>query len=248
MATWPEYIATGQKYTAATGKPFLDSATQLFQDASDQGASKYVSAKGKYIYENNPVIKNAWSYATQAATDKITGGLAPDSPQWYSALANGGVATVLAPSWMLGQIESAAPKTKGLWSVATMPGGGGNNGGSFLAIPKSSPNAAAAYKFITWLEAPAQQLAAFKATADFPAIPSLYSNAAVQNYTAPFFSNASIGKVYVDSVEKYTEHPVGAKDRILEQEFQNGVGRVEKNGQSVSSSWAQTLAAAKRDQ
>lgn len=245
--TWPDFVNAGKKYAAATHKKFVDSGKAIFRAESNQGNEKYVDAEGKAVYETNPQIRKAWDDGVSAIQAGLSGNLATYSPQWGAALANGGIATLIAPAWMLSQIVQQAPATKGKWNIAKLPGGAGNDGGSFLAVPKNAKHAKEAYEFIMWLEAPEQQLALFKDNQTFPAIPKLYNDPAVLGLKNPFFQNAKIGEIYTQSVKAVQPHPVGPKDRMIENQFENGIGRVDQGAQKPDASWAQTLADAKRE-
>ncbi len=240
-------LATGKKYLAATHKKFTDSGKAVFRAESNQGDLKYVDATGKPIYDTSQQIKQAWADGISAIKDGLSDNVATFTPQWDAALANGGIATLIAPAWMLTQIVQQAPKTNGKWNIAKLPGGAGNDGGSFLAIPKHAAHAKEAYDFISWLEAPAQQLALFKENQTFPSTPALYSNPAVLGMTNPFFGAAQIGKIYIASVEAVKPHPVGPNDRIIENQFENGIGRVDQGIQAPDAAWTQTMSDVKRE-
>jgi cellobiose transport system substrate-binding protein len=245
--TWQGYLDAGRKYVAATHKKFIDSGKAIFRAESNQGDMKYVDASGKPIYDTNPQIKTAWDDGVAAIKGGLSDNVATYTPQWDAALANGGIATLIAPAWMLSQIVQQAPQTKSKWNIAALPGGAGNDGGSFLAIAKHAAHPKEAYDFITWLEAPAQQLTLFKENQTFPATPSLYNEAAVQGLTNPFFGDAQIGKIYIDSVKAVKPHPVGPKDRIIENQFENGIGRVDQGIQDAGGAWTQTMSDVKRE-
>ncbi|WP_413803717.1 ABC transporter substrate-binding protein [Streptomyces iranensis] len=245
--TWEDYINVGKKYVAATGKKFIDSGKAVFRAESNQGGLKYMDARGKPIHDTNPRIRKSWHDGVAAIDARLSANVATFTPQWDAAVANGTVATLIVPAWMLTQIEQQAPRTKGKWNIAVLPGKIGNDGGSFLAIPKNAPHAKEAYDFIKWLEAPTQQLALFKENNTFPTIPALYTDPAVTHLTNPFFSNAPVGKIYVESVQGMRPHPIGAKDRIIENQFENGLGRVDQGSQSGASSWTQVMSDVKRE-
>lgn len=245
--TWPDYISAGKKYVAATNKKFVDSGKAIFRAESNQGNEKYVDAEGKAVYDSNPQIRKAWDDGVAAIDAGLSANLATYTPQWGAALANGGIATLIAPAWMLSQIVQQAPKTKGLWNIAKLPGGAGNDGGSFLAVSKNAKHPKEAYEFIKWLEAPEQQLALFKDNQTFPATPKLYDDPAVLGLKNPFFGDAKIGEIYIESVKAVKPHPVGPKDRMVENRFENGIGRVDQGVQKPDAAWDQTLAEAKRE-
>ncbi|WP_382303554.1 ABC transporter substrate-binding protein [Herbiconiux sp. UC225_62] len=248
-ALWPDwegYIATGEKYVQATGKPFVDAGKAIYRAASNQADEKYYDADGNLIYQDNPAIKNAWDLSVQAIDAGLSADLATWSPEWLAGMANGTYATIPAPAWLLSTIKQQAPDTAGKWDVATLPGVSGNDGGSFLAVPKASKHAQEAYDFITWLEAPEQQLALFEDNRTFPSTPSLYTDEAVTGLTDPFFSNAPLGEIYIDSVESLNGYPIGPDSRVVEQQFEAGVGRVEQ-GQDAQQSWNEALEGAARE-
>jgi cellobiose transport system substrate-binding protein len=244
--TWNEYIAVGKKYVAATHSKFVDSGKAIFRAESNQGNLKFVDASGQPVYETNPQIRRAWDDGVAAIDAGLSANVGTFTPQWNAAIANGKFSTLIAPAWMLGQIEQQAPATKGKWNIATLPGGAGNDGGSFLTVPKNAAHPKEAYEFIKWLEAPAQQLALFKENQTFPATPSLYKDPAVTGLTNPFFGTAQIGQIYVASVEAVGPHPTGPKDREIESQFENGLGRVDEGQQSGPDSWKHTISDAQQ--
>ena len=78
-STWDDFITFGKQYEASSTKPsgshFVDSAASIFSTAVYQGDEAYDNADGQPDVENSDGVKNAWSYATQAAQDGITAGL-----------------------------------------------------------------------------------------------------------------------------------------------------------------------------
>ena len=245
--TWDQYIATGQKYTAASGKKFIDSGKSIFRAESNQGTQKYTGPGGTLIYGSNPLLKDAWDHGTRAIGAGLSANVATLSPQWGAALAKGDVATIIAPAWMLTLIEQMAPKTKGKWNIATLPGGAGNDGGSFLTVPKKAAHPKDAYDFVSWMESPANQLALFKENNTFPAVPSLYQDPAVRSFKNPFFGDAPVGKIYSTSVQSMKPFTVGPKDRQIENQFEMGLGRVEEHKEPAAAAWTSVLAAIKRE-
>jgi len=244
---WKGYLATGKKYVDATGQKWVDSGKSVFRAESNQGDEKYYDAKGKTVYESNSQIKRSFDDGVAAIDGGMSANVATFTPQWGAALANGGFATLPAPAWMLGVVQQQAPDLAKEWSIATLPGTSGNDGGSFLVVPKASKHAKEAYDFISWLEDPKQQLANFKATNTFPSTPSLYSNPAVTSLKNPYFSDAPVGTIYTDSLKAVKGHPTGPKDRIIENQFENALGRVDQGQQSGPDAWKQALGDAKRE-
>ena len=249
-ALWPDwdgYLATGQKYVAATGKKFVDSGKSVFRAESNQGDEKYYNRKGKTVYESNPQIKKSFDDGVAAIDGGMSANVATFTPQWNAALTNGGFATIPAPAWLLGTIEQQAPDLAKKWNIATLPGVSGNDGGSFLVIPKASAHPKEAYDFISWLENPKQELANFKDTNTFPSTPSLYSDPAVTSLKNPYFNGAPVGRIYIASLKAVKGHPTGPQDRIIENQFENALGRVDQGQQKGPDAWKQALGDAKRE-
>ena len=82
----------------------------------------------------------------------------------------------------------------GDWDIASVPGGGGSWGGSFLAVPKQSKNPELAAELVKFLTSPASEAYVFKQTGNLPSEPAALLVAAVQNFKNPFFSNAPVGQ------------------------------------------------------
>src|SRR5207302_5917518 len=76
---------------------------------------------------------------------------------WYKALGNGTIATLVTGAWMPGVFSESVPDGKGKWAVAPMPTYDGGtavtaeNGGSTESVLKQSSNPALAAAFIRWL-------------------------------------------------------------------------------------------------
>ena len=96
--------------------------------------------------------------------------LAPFSPEWNAGFTNGNFAVLACPAWMLGHIKNTAgADNMGKWDIAAIPGGGGNWGGSWLAVPTQSKYPAAAAKLaetVTRVQLTPRELAALRLLAD----------------------------------------------------------------------------------
>ncbi|MEI6405320.1 MAG: extracellular solute-binding protein [Actinomycetes bacterium] len=253
--TWSQFIQTGVNYKKDTGKAFIDTAGTVFAAALNQGTQRYYTSGGSLVYRTNGSVSSAFNVAAQAVTSgnapgKYDGGIGTKTGQfssgWGTGLQRGTFAVVLAPAWMLDYIKQQAPRTSGKWDVAKAPGSYGNIGGSQLAIPKNAKNPQAAWDFIRWYLAPAQQLTVFKSYGQFPTIESLYDNSSVTGYKDSFFNNAPIGSIYVASVTGVHNIPTGKKDRIIDTTFGQAISRVMLGKQSSSAAWTQALADIKK--
>ncbi|MGN6220648.1 MAG: ABC transporter substrate-binding protein [Microbacterium sp.] len=204
-SSWDDFIAMGEKYTEATGKPFIDNVeTTMFFSAVNQVTEKYYSPDGELVFDTNPQVKDAFDVAVQAYDAGISAGIAAWSSGWAPGKANGAFAVTIAPSWILAGLQNDAPDTKGLWRVAALPGVGGNWGGSVIAIPARAKHPEAAWQYIETMLSPEGQTEHFAETGTFPAAKSALESPEVLGYTNEFFGDSAIGQVISDSVTQFS--------------------------------------------
>ena len=162
--TWDGFITIGQKFAAADKKhKFVDSATNLFnvvliQTAGAGTGYTYYDKSNKLVIGENPDIKAAYDLTTKMIAGGLSNNLQSWSNEWNNGFKNGTFATIACPAWMTGVIKgNAGDSAAGKWDIAKAPGSGGNWGGAFLAVPKSSKHAKEAAelaKFLTSAQGP----------------------------------------------------------------------------------------------
>ncbi|MGW6503683.1 ABC transporter substrate-binding protein [Nonomuraea angiospora] len=241
--TWDAFIETGKKYTAKTGKAFMDNAaTSVFYQAVNQGPQKYYDPSGNVVYSTSPQVKAAFDLSLKAVQAGITAKQGSFTEGWTAGMGKGQFAVISAPSWMLGSIRRNAPDTKGKWDVATIPGGAGNWGGSYLAIPKGAKNAKAAWEYITKTQSPQGQLAHFLDSGSLPTTPSVYKDAQLTGLKDEFFSGAQIGAIYTNSLLGLKPFYIGPDSSAIGQELQNAITNVEQGKGDPAKAWDTALA------
>ncbi len=253
--TWEKFIAVGEQYMNSlsakqkkAGIGFMDNAGTIFGAKLNQGKEKYYrnnnTPNGVLIYKKNPAVKEAFDATVVALNKKIGTRVGQFTSDWNVGMTKGKFAVILAPAWMLDYIKQQAPKTAGKWDVAAMPGGGGNQGGTQLSIPESGnpANRQAAWDFIQWYLAPAQQLKVFKTYGFFPTTTGLYDDPELLNYKSEFFNNAPIGKIYAAGVSKLKPIFEGKKQRAIDSAFGNALARVAAGKQKAPAAWKKALA------
>jgi cellobiose transport system substrate-binding protein len=236
--TWDAFIETGKKYVAATGKPFLDnSPTSVFYQAVNQVSQKYYDDAGNPIYATNPEVKAAFDEALKAIGAGISAKISFGSDAWNAALPRGDFAVVSAPSWMLNQIRRAAPETSGKWDVAAIPGGAGNWGGSYLAIPARAANPDAAWAYIKEMQSPQHQLAHFVDVGALPTTPGVYNDPQLVGKADAFFGGAPTGKIYTQAVLGLKPFRMGPDTGQIGTEFLNVLTNVEQGSGNPATAW-----------
>lgn len=155
IKTWDDFIATGQKVQAATGVAMMPLATST----RDTFYRTLLSELGSFYFDEqgNTQLNSAESIQAMSMVKKIyDAGITVDYSGWdeyVQTIADEKVATIPEAVWMIGSIKDAAPQTAGNWGVMPLPGFGGEksgatNGGSVLAIPAVTKNAAAAKDYL----------------------------------------------------------------------------------------------------
>ncbi|MEV6781724.1 extracellular solute-binding protein [Streptomyces sp. NPDC051098] len=241
---WSKYVAAGKTFKAGFkgGKAaFMDSSSGLFNAMIYGNSQQFYDKDGKLVYQDNPVVTDAWALASQAATSGLTAKLRQFQPGWDPALANSTFATTVCPAWMLGHIsEKAGPKNKGKWDVAKAPKGA-NWGGSFLGVMDKSPVKEEAKKLVAWLTAPEQQAHVFEKIGNFPSSQQALAAPQVANATSEYFSEAPIGKIFGAAAEEIPDEQVlGRKDGTIKDIFSQGLTLIEAQNQSPDKAWKTT--------
>ncbi|MFE7168396.1 ABC transporter substrate-binding protein [Streptomyces sp. NPDC057616] len=240
---WKKYVEVGRTFKKdfkGGHVSYMDSSSGLFNAMVYGYPQQYYNENGDLIYDKNPVVKQAWNLAADAADAGLSAKLRQFQPGWDPGLANGTFATAVCPAWMLSHIsEKAGPANKGKWDVARAPKGA-NWGGSFLGVTEKSPVKAEAQKLVAWLTAPEQQAYIFKKLGNFPSSRQALERADVKNVTSPYFSGAPIGQIFGAAAQEIPDKQVlGRKDGTIKDTFTQGLALVEQ-GQSRDKAWNTT--------
>ncbi|MFE3743608.1 ABC transporter substrate-binding protein [Streptomyces sp. NPDC059096] len=240
---WSKYVETGRQFKAKSknGKvSYMDSSSGLFNAMIYGSDQQFYDKEGKLIYKDNPVVKDAWTLATDAAESGLTAKLRQFQPGWDPGLSNSTFATTVCPAWMLAHIsEKAGPANKGKWDVAKAPKGA-NWGGSFLGVMEKSPVKKEAEKLVAWLTAPEQQAYIFEKLGNFPSSKAAIDMPAVSSGTSPYFSDAPIGQIFGAAAKEIPDEQIlGRKDGSIKDTFSAGIQLVEQ-GKKPDEAWKTT--------
>ena len=254
--TWPKFIEFGKKYMAKVSAAdkkknigFMDNVATIYAAMMNQGTMKYYKNNGtdagQLIFKTNPQVKLAFNTTIEAGKAGIGTRIGQFSSDWNVGMSKGTFAVMLAPAWMMDYIKGQAPSTKGKWDIADIPGGGGNQGGSQLTIPKGAKHKQEAWDFISWYLAPAQQLKVFQIYGLFPSTPSLYTDPDLVGFKDPFFNNAPTGAIYADGVKKLKPIFEGKLQRCIDMAMGSAISLVINGKEKVpSKAFATGIAAA----
>lgn len=240
---WKTYFDLGDRYTAATGKAFFDSAEGTYQGMINQVEAAYEDPRsGDIIATGNGEVKDIYDQVLTASATQ-SAHLDQWSDDWYAGLSNGSFATMLCPGWMLGVIEGNV-KEAGTWDIADVfPGGGGNWGGSYLTVPANGANVEAAQELAAWLTAPEQQIKAFQKAGTFPSQKDALADDTLLGVTNAFFNDAPTGRILSERAQAVTVAPYKGEFYFqINDAMQQALTRVEEGTRDAEASWKQWAA------
>jgi multiple sugar transport system substrate-binding protein len=243
--TWDEYLAAARKLHAADptkyiandngdagfttsmiwqagGRPFTTDGRSVTINLQDEGAKKWTSVWNQLLREKLVLQADGW-------TD-----------EWYRALGDGTIASLVTGAWMPGVLESSVAGGKGKWAVAPMPSYDGQpvtaeNGGSAQSVLKQSKNPALAAGFLRWLNHDADSIKVFLDSGGFPATTADLRSAAFRDKASEYFAGQQINQVLTaaaDNVAKgwsYLPYQLYANSI-----FPDTVGKAYLNGSDIN--------------
>jgi cellobiose transport system substrate-binding protein len=241
-STWSGYLSLGKLFKSRIprGPAYTDSVTSVYNAMAGQATEQYYSQAGSLVLGSNPAIKNAWGTAVQAAADGLSARLTPQSAAWDTGVTRGSFATVMCPAWMLPVISRlAGPLGSGQWNVTAAPGGAGNSGGFYLAIPKASRHQQAAFQLADFLTGEQAGIDLFRTQGDFPA--NFAAVTAVSTVTNGYFSGARIGQIFGDSADRTPATILGPASDAIGGAVDSNLSQVEAGRVASQSAWQAAL-------
>jgi cellobiose transport system substrate-binding protein len=242
VKTWDGYFALGTEIHKAMPKTFLvNNISSVFSIATAQITAGFIDSSGNFTGDSEP-IRAAWDTAVKPVKLGIDAKINDNS--WNSAIGNGTLATEIGAAWHALDIESAAPQDKGKWRVASNPGGPGDIGGSFLAIPTECADPALAFEIVTWILSPANAARGFTDAALFPSSPATYAMPALTSGD-PYFGGQKTIDIFGPSAKGIPNQYQAPADAAVSAPYYDQLTNVE-NGKSPGAAWADAVSQAKQ--
>jgi cellobiose transport system substrate-binding protein len=242
LPTWETYFDFGERIQKKIPGAYLITDTKtVFTYSLSQESKKY------FDQENHPLddqthVRRAWDRALEAFQRHLTSGYAGSqsstgqSVDQHAAWNTGKELTLVSPSWLTGQIKTAAPGTAGAWRVTRAPGGAGNQGGSFLAITKACPDPEAAFRIVSWLQSPGNQPQNYLDIGLFPPSPSAFTDKRVL-VPDRFFGGQSTVEVFGQIAKEVTFAYFGPYDSNISDMYTDELANVELGGKDPKKAW-----------
>jgi len=239
--TWDSYFAAGEQFVAAMPKTkWYDSSGSIAQAMLNQAEFPF-QTEDNTVAVDNPELQTVWDAVTSYSTT-LSPRVVQWKEDWTANFTNDGFATMPCPGWMFSNIKSSAPDVDGWDIVDAFPGGGGNWGGSYLAVPMQSEHQDEAKEFANWLTDKDQELAAFEVAGNYPANIAAQEALAAENVTDPYFNDAPTAQILANraAAVKPDLPYKGDKYSDILGLFQTAIQRVDE-GTSPDDSWATFL-------
>lgn len=240
---WRTYFEAGRQFVEDTGIPWFDGAGGTYNGMVQQLTHPYETADGTPVpLAENTDVKAIYDLLVEFAD--VSAGFKQWEEDWTAAFQSDGFATMLCPPWMMGPLAGNADGVEG-WDIADVfPGGGGNWGGSYLAVPSQGENIEAAKKLAAWLTAPEQQVVAFQAVGAFPSQVDALADEGVTSDVNEFFNDAPVGEIYSERATAIDVQPfMGPNFFVINTVVSDAITRWDVDGMDPAESWEQALTA-----
>jgi len=226
LSTWQGYLDTGMKVN--------NPGNNIYWTDNISNIPYIYYAHKNFFDENfdiafdNPRTLELLQYALEGRRANLDARIPAWSPEWYSALGSGQIATTIAGSWFGGFLKSwIDPEGTGHWGVVPIPEDPLQNwGGSFLAIPEQSQNKEAAWAFVEYAMANADaQNRMFVAVDYFPAYMPAWENPLYEE-SDPYFAGQNTRQMWVEIAHSEGKVFATPLDSAAEQAFNAEVGKM----------------------
>lgn len=250
---WNAFIETGKKFQGkVSDTKFIDGPNTLFntvmvQEAAKNGNVAYFDKSNQLVAGSNPAVKSAFDFVQTFSKAGLSAKLQNFTPTWDTGFKKSQFATLACPAWMLGVVsEKAGPSLEGEWDVAAVPGGAGNWGGSWLAVPKQSKHPKEAAELLNFLTGKEGHVGAFKEASTFPSSLPAQQDPAVSGLKNPYFNNAPVGEIFSKSVATLQPVFLGEKHSAVKTEVEKVVQGMDQGSIGYDEAWKKLVEAAEK--
>jgi lactose/L-arabinose transport system substrate-binding protein len=214
IATWDDYYEAAKTIKAEAGVPMWQNSkarnsARLFEMLIWQRGLGYVDESGAIILDKDPRILETLEFIGRLWEEDLALDNEEWTDPWYTAFADGEVATQVAAVWMGTFFKSfIAPEAEGDWGVIRLPvwesgdAQASNDGGSQLSIFEESDQKEAAWAYVQFhLGRQESQLTMYREQDIFPSLETTYEDAFFQE-PDPYFGGDTARALFADIVDE----------------------------------------------
>jgi cellobiose transport system substrate-binding protein len=230
--TWQGYLGVGEQYRAKSpnGPPYTASPAALYEAMIGQAREQYYSATGAMVLGHSQAVSSAWATTVQAIQDGLTAG---SGGSGGSAGSGGGMPVSMPCS------PSTLSQLHGQWNLIASPGGAGDLGGFFLAIPRTSPQQSAAFQLAQYLTSTGA-VSLYQSQYKFP------SNLTAINAVLAAASDPAVTKIFFQAADEAPQPLYGPATDALGQDITGALAQVQGHAESAAAAWQTIVTTAAR--
>jgi lactose/L-arabinose transport system substrate-binding protein len=212
LQTWDAYYKAGLKIKKLGVAMWIQSKAQndarFFETLLWQQGAGYVDAKGNVVVDKDPRVLKTLEFMGKMWKAGILADQSEWTDPWYKAINDAQTATLPMAVWMGTFLKTwLAPKTAGDWGVVPLPAWTpngahtANDGGSALAIFKSTSNMDAAWAYTQYhLGRADTQSTIYKQLDIFPALETAWRSPYIRE-PDPYYGNEKVREIFVDAAK-----------------------------------------------
>lgn len=227
------------------GVKMTDNIPNVYQQALFQSTNFYVNEADIYVGDGDQV-RRAWDVALEADRLDLAANVIAFTPDWSAAMNNGEVASFVGAVWLKQVLQESGDDTAGAWRVAQAPGGPGNHGGSFIGVTQYADDNDLAFKLITFIQSPANQVEMYKSLALFPSAVEALTDPVMSEPEA-FFGGQATGVEFATAAQNLEPFYYSPAYAVANAAFSQEVTDIAVAGASVTGAWEEVQERVRRE-
>ncbi|WP_432563345.1 ABC transporter substrate-binding protein [Kineococcus sp. SYSU DK003] len=240
VRTWDEWIELGRQLRETSDVALMGNAVMVFNQYVNASPERYFDSDDQPLFEKpGSAIRTAWDTAVKAIQAGVTRNLQVENEQ-NAAWNSGKLGGHIEGAWWMKVATDTTPDLAGLWRIAQQPGLPGNSGGSFLAVPKTSKDPAAALAFARWLTLPENQAQSYNEVQLFPSAPGAFTSGMADS--GGFFGDQDPLAFFSTAAENVPTTFISTYEKQIES-FRDQLRVVESAGKDPDQAWDEAVAA-----
>lgn len=245
ITTWEDWIALGTELKGSAEAFMVNDAQNIFEGFLNSSPERYFDAEDTALYTRpDSAVRQAWDTTVAAIEAGITAKIPRDrGTDQTAAWSSGRTAGNIGAAWWTQVLADSAPDTAGAWRLASQPVRPGNNGGSFAALPHTCKDPEAALAFITWINSPGNQAAAYQDVQLFPSTPASFDEL---TYGGDFYGDQDPLDFFSTAAESVPESFISTWETLIGGSFTLEITNVETSGKDPERAWDDAITQAEK--
>ncbi|MFJ7936118.1 ABC transporter substrate-binding protein [Sporosarcina sp. NPDC096371] len=246
MSTWDGYLDVLTTLKNDADAYVVSSIKDAFSGNVNKLDQRFFDEEDNFI-GGQQHIKEVWDQSIELnEKGLVLGNIDEQSQEWNAAINNDKLVGYDGPVWAKDILMDATPSTTGKWKVSRSPISDGNDGGSFLAVLKSSKNPEVSAEIAKFINSAENQVTAYKNLSLFPSELTALENEEIY-HNEEFFGGQNTTEVFAESAKNVKEAYRGSKESIVFTAFREELDLVKVKNKDSEKAWEDALAKIERD-